>query len=91
LIESPGKSIGAKTQIKSLSGVLGPGPGGYSADKQKRGDLKYSMGGKLKDIAFDKKNFQPGPGNYSADKPNSIPSMKFGSGSRSHIGGTKED
>lgn len=80
LIESPGKSIGQKTAVKSLAGELGPGPGGYSADKQKKGDFKFSMGGKIKNIAFDKQSYKPGPGNYSAEKPHNVPTMKFGTG-----------
>ena len=48
------------------------------------------MGGKLKDIEFEKRNFQPGPGNYAPEKSHSIPSMKFGTGSRVELGGGKE-
>ena len=33
LMESPGKSIGKKFEIKTLSGREGPGPGGYYAEK----------------------------------------------------------
>ena len=33
LLESPGKSIGQKFEIKTLAGRFGPGPGGYNADK----------------------------------------------------------
>ena len=48
------------------------------------------MGSKLEDIEFKKRNFQPGPGNYQPEKKGSIPSMKFGSGSRSNLEGGKE-
>jgi hypothetical protein len=42
LIESPGVSMAVRLQNKSLAGVLGPGPGGYSADKLKRGNVAFS-------------------------------------------------
>lgn len=64
IVESPGKSMGVKFEQKSLKGVLGPGPGGYSVDKAKKANLSYSMGSKLEDIEFKKRNFAPGPGNY---------------------------
>jgi len=44
--------------------VLGPGPGGYNVDKAKKQNFSFSMGNKLEDIEFKKRNFQPGPGNY---------------------------
>ena len=47
------------------------------------------MGSKLKDLAFEKRNFAPGPGNYEPVKREYIPSMKFGSGQRSELAGTK--
>ena len=34
--------MGEKLEIKDLRGKLGPGPGGYTVDKQKKSDLKYS-------------------------------------------------
>lgn len=83
--------MGLRTQQQSLQGKLGPGPGGYSADKVKRNDYKYSMGAKLRDLEFEKGNmYKPGPGNYSPNKTQSIPSTKFGTGSRVEIGGGKE-
>lgn len=33
IVESQGKSMGVKYEIKTLAGKLGPGPGGYSVDK----------------------------------------------------------
>ncbi len=48
------------------------------------------MGAKLKDIEFEKRNFAPGPGNYDLIERKSIPSMKFGSGSRTSLDGGKE-
>lgn len=49
------------------------------------------MGGKLRDLEFEKATgFKPGPGNYSPAKTQSIPSMKFGTGSRIELGGGKE-
>ena len=34
--------MGERTQIISLEGKLGPGPGGYTVDKQKKQNLAYS-------------------------------------------------
>jgi len=34
--------MGIKLSNISLEGKIGPGPGGYSADKQKIGNLSYS-------------------------------------------------
>ena len=82
--------MGEKTKIKQLAGVLGPGPGGYNVDKQKSSNLAFSMGAKLEDLEFKKQNFKPGPGNYEFKVRESIPSMKFGTGSRSTLDGGKE-
>ena len=82
--------MGARTEIKSLAGKLGPGPGGYSVDKSKSGNFAFSMGSKLEDIEFKKRNFAPGPGNYEIKPRDSIPSMKFGTGSRTSLDGGKE-
>ena len=41
-MESPGKSMGKKLEQQQLQGKLGPGPGGYNVDKQKKGNLSYS-------------------------------------------------
>ena len=82
--------MGERTQIKQLAGVLGPGPGGYDSDKLKQSNFAYSMGSKLEDIEFKKRNFQPGPGNYEVKPNQSIPSMKFGSGSRTSLDGGRE-
>jgi len=90
IVESPGKSMGEKTVIKSLAGTLGPGPGGYNVDQQKKANFSYSMGGKLEDLEFKKRNFAPGPGNYEIKPRDSIPSMKFGSGSRTSLDGGKD-
>ena len=49
--------MGEKTKIKQLTGVLGPGPGGYSVDKAKQENFAFSMGGKLEDLEFKKRNF----------------------------------
>lgn len=49
--------MGEKTKIKQLAGVLGPGPGGYTVDKLKVQNYSYSMGSKLEDIEFKKRNF----------------------------------
>ena len=48
------------------------------------------MGKKLKNLEFEKRNFQPGPGRYDAEKKHSIASMKFGTGSRVSFDGGKE-
>ena len=48
------------------------------------------MGGKLEDLEFKKRNFAPGPGNYEVKVIGGIPSMKFGSGSRTSLDGGKE-
>ena len=48
------------------------------------------MGSKLEDIEFKKRNFQPGPGNYEVKVNKSIPSMKFGTGSRTSLDGGRE-
>ena len=82
--------MGERTKIKLLAGVLGPGPGGYDSDKLKQQNYSYSMGSKLEDIEFKKRNFQPGPGNYEVKINKSIPSMKFGSGSRTSLDGGRE-
>lgn len=82
--------MGERTVIKDLKGTLGPGPGGYSVDKQKQNNVSYSMGGRLEDLEFKKRNFAPGPGNYEIKPRESIPSMKFGSGSRTSLDGGKE-
>ena len=41
-----------------------------------------SMGGKLEDVEFKKRNFVPGPGQHSPELSKDVPSMKFGSGQR---------
>ena len=48
------------------------------------------MGSKLEDVDFKKSNFQPGPGRYDQERKKSIPSMKFGTGRRTDLGGGKE-
>ena len=73
-----------------MAGVLGPGPGGYNVDKQKSQNFAFSMGSKLEDLEFKKRNFQPGPGNYEVKPIKDIPSMKFGTGSRTSLDGGKE-
>ena len=40
--EAMSKTMGSKLYLKPLEGVLGPGPGGYTVDKQKKANLKYS-------------------------------------------------
>ena len=82
--------MGEKTKIKQLAGVLGPGPGGYTVDKVKVQNYAYSMGSKLDDIEFGKQKYKPGPGNYEVMPRTSIPSMKFGTGSRTSLDGGKE-
>lgn len=42
IVESQGKSMGVKYDIKVLSGKLGPGPGGYEMDNAKKQDFSYS-------------------------------------------------
>ena len=42
LVESQGKSMGVKYEIKELGGKLGPGPGGYSVDKAKKQNFAFS-------------------------------------------------
>ena len=49
--------MGEKTKIKKLEGVLGPGPGGYEGDKPKQKNISYSMGSKLENLEFKKRNF----------------------------------
>jgi len=70
-----------------LGGRIGPGPGGYTGDKPKRQNFSYSMGGKLEDLSFKKRNFVPGPGTHEPVKRNDIPSTKFGTGQRTNITG----
>mmetsp|Transcript_24437 Transcript_24437/g.28772 ORF Transcript_24437/g.28772 Transcript_24437/m.28772 type:complete len:110 (+) Transcript_24437:34-363(+) len=36
IVESPGKSMGTRYELKTLEGKLGPGPGGYNVDKKKQ-------------------------------------------------------
>ena len=61
-----------------------PGPGTYSSEKAKQGDLKFSMAAKidpLKPVVN-----VPGPGSYVDQKGSTIEAvknMKFGSGGRS--------
>ena len=57
--------MGSKTKIKQLKGMLGHGPGMYSVDKLKVRNLAFSMGSKLEDIEFKKRNFVPGPGTHN--------------------------
>lgn len=54
IVEKTGKSMGVRYEIKTLEGKLGPGPGGYTVDKQKKQNFSFSMGGKLEDIEFKK-------------------------------------
>ena len=70
-----------------MAGRLGPGPGGYAADKSKKNNLSYSMGGKLVDLDFKKQGYKPGPGTHDPEKRHDIPSMKFGTGQRSELQG----
>lgn len=75
--------MGSKLLNSKTKGDLGPGPGGYKADKLRQHNYSYSMGGKLDDIEFNHHSkYKPGPGNYENLPANSIPSMKFGSGKR---------
>mmetsp|Transcript_20986 Transcript_20986/g.28230 ORF Transcript_20986/g.28230 Transcript_20986/m.28230 type:complete len:112 (+) Transcript_20986:86-421(+) len=48
------------------------------------------MGGKLEDLEFKNANFTPGPGRYDSQKKQGIPSMKFGTGTRTSLDGGKE-
>jgi len=48
------------------------------------------MGTKLQDLEFKNRNFQPGPGNYEVKVRDSVPTMKFGTGSRTSLDGGKE-
>ena len=48
------------------------------------------MGSKLPDLEFKNRNFQPGPGNYEVHVRRSVPTMKFGTGSRISIDGGKK-
>ena len=36
------KTMGSKLYIKPIEGALGPGPGGYNADKVKKDNVKFS-------------------------------------------------
>ena len=49
--------MGEKTKIKQLVGILGPGPGGYESEKPKQENYSFSMGSKLEDLEFKKRNF----------------------------------
>ena len=40
--DSQGKTMGHKLSLKELRGALGPGPGGYDFDKQKRNNVHYT-------------------------------------------------
>lgn len=42
IIESPGKTMSKRLDIEALAGKLGPGPGGYSWDKLKVGNVAFS-------------------------------------------------
>jgi hypothetical protein len=42
IVEGPAPSMGLKLQNQSLEGKLGPGPGGYTYDKQKVGNVSFS-------------------------------------------------
>lgn len=89
IIESTGKTMGAKSESKTK--LLGPGPGGYNVDKAKRNDLKYSFGAKGKDIAAEQQQYKPGPGNYNILSMQGGPTTKFGSGSRADMINAKEN
>ena len=41
----------------------------------------------MDDLEFKKQGYKPGPGTHSPEKRKDIPSMKFGSGQRSDLGG----
>lgn len=82
--------MGSKLYIKPIEGALGPGPGGYNADKVKKDNVKFSMAMRLEDLEFKNANFSPGPGRYTTLSRHSIPSMKFGTGARSELGVNKE-
>ena len=58
--------------------------------KLKTQNFSYSMGSKLEDLEFKKRNFSPGPGNYEPKVRGSILSMKFGSSMRASLEGGKE-
>ena len=64
MVESPGKTMGHRLISQSMQ-QLGsvPGPGSYgTAEKPKKGDYKYSMGGgKGRD---EREKEGPGPGDY---------------------------
>lgn len=79
--------MGQRMEIKDPKGKLGPGPGGYAADKAKKQNFSYSMGGKLEDIEFKKKAYVPGPGQHNPELRSDIPSTKFGTGQRGKLGG----
>jgi hypothetical protein len=82
MTESPGKTIGSKTQTMNKTLEV-PGPGQYSPTSQDKTPPKYSMSIKYGGIEgeISRKRYVPGPGTYKHDEPNkSIPSMKFGSG-----------
>jgi len=42
IIEGPAPSMGIKLTNQSLEGKIGPGPGGYTYDKLKIGNLSFS-------------------------------------------------
>lgn len=66
ILESPGKTMGAKlgSSIASVGRIRVPGPGTYAGEKYKVNDLKFSMGGKLKNA---KPLAVPGPGTYDSN------------------------
>ena len=63
---------------------MSPGPGQYCGEKQKTGDLKFSIGAKLN---FKTSQEVPGPGTYNRYNNHSIASTKFGTGQRESLEG----
>ena len=64
-ISKNGKSMGAKLKGSMDMATLAPGPGAYNQEKEKMGNLQYSMGSKLKDLG---RMNVPGPGAYDESR-----------------------
>ena len=84
IVETSGKSFVGKLVEAKPSSIHAPGPGSYkNVVKPLKNNFKFSMGGKLEDIASKKANFAPGPGNYDPTiLARSAPRTKFGSSQR---------
>ena len=82
VIEKQGKTFGIKLKGSLTNDTLGPGPGGYNNEKNKKDNYQYSMGQKLHSNS---KERNPGPGAYQHKSTLEVPSSKFGTSQRASL------